>query len=1531
MLATIGAGLALWLVAALGARVVLADPFGFSPSSFQVAADGQANYSIPIQAPSGIGGIQPQLALVYDSSSDNDLAGVGWSLTGLSSIERCGKTIATDGDTGGVTHSAEDRFCLDGLRLIATKAGRYGSPNMLYRTEIETFTKVRSRGSVPNANGGPPMPAWFEVRANDGLIMTFGSDDPNDRSRVTLPGTTSIQKWMLRTLRDRFGNTMTVHYHQRNWSRTEDYVPRLIEYTSNPSQGTAAFARVEFVYERKPNGYDNVRRMVSGGAFRNFHRLTAIRTFDKNTLVRDYRLSYDNNGIGNSDATAGQSRLIALQECGGDGTCLPKSRFSWSGAAPNWAGSGGFGGLAPAQGHADTDKSPFASGDFNGDGRTDIARVEANAVAVRVSTGTGFANYPNNLPDFGKNSAPSGDEYPLITGDFDGDGRTDLGRVYGNEVRFWRATGTGWERLASLTGGVARRYGLDRAYVYPIVTGDFDADGRTDVARVTQTGVDTWLFRGDRWVSYPFLSDFGQSRGYPHTGQFPIFSGDFNGDGRTDIARVGSDSVKAYIATAQGFVSYPSGALNQFARSNGHPNSNRYPLVTGDFNADGLTDVARVNGGGVSVVLSTGHGWIEHRDLPDFGFHRRHYPDSVRHPLVVADFNGDGRDDLGRVHADGLRIYTSTGFGWFGVAPLGGVGTNSGFSNTGKHPLVVADFSGDGISDFARFNQGGLRAWRQRADADRITRIRDGYGKEIRIHYRPMSDKDTYTAGDDVAYPRYNVMPAQYLVARVERANGRGGFASWQYRYGGMRLRHDRREGPGFAFMQVIDQQAGGLETITEFNQKFPFLGQPTRIRTVTGANVKVSEVNYQHKVLSYHHASGKQSWLPVVTAEEVQEYEPANHGRLVRRTQTSYRYGAHGSSGQNFGEPTQITHQVFRPNGTREHVTNTFLSYLNPDTQKWLLNRVSREHVRRNLPNGDTRHHITDYQWRANTRRLQQVIREPDQANFRLNTALYYDGHGNLTRTVVSGGGITQRETQVRYRGDGGHVVGRFPTWSQNAEGHVSTHQFDSRCGGTKLSTDPNGLSTRWHYDSLCRLVSEQLPYQNNQTATRWQYQLNGNGQRYAINVNSPGSPWTQTVYDELGRAIRINQQGFDNRTVSVNAVYDYQGRLLRQSRPYFSGNRPQHWTQYRYDDLSRVTTMTEPAPNGGTMTSRYQYNGLVTTATDPKNKHTRTTRDVRGLIVAVHDHSRIGSSPSMRYAYDADGNLIRTQDVNNNRIDLTYDRLGRKVAMRDPDMGTWRYHYDALGQLTRQQDGRGQQIHLQYDRLGRLLSRNTAAGTSTWKWDTAGRGIGQLASTSGPNYFLSHNYDQFGRLFQTRIKIANTDMTARLSYDQFGRVNQRDFPGPGLSVQNQYNGQGYLHALYSPTLNQTLWRATRVDAEGHFEEQRFGNGLITQMQFDPGTGDLQRILSGPSHARGLAQNLSYRWDEVGNLLSREDRNGAVRASERFQYDDLHRLTATLTNANGQNLRVDVRYDAIGNITYKSDVGTYHYGASNN
>src|SRR5262249_19540341 len=74
-----------------------AEYFAAVKGELSVTPSGAAVYTVPIVTPPGIGGMAPNLSLVYNSQAGDGIAGQGWGLTGLSIIHRCAKTVVQDG------------------------------------------------------------------------------------------------------------------------------------------------------------------------------------------------------------------------------------------------------------------------------------------------------------------------------------------------------------------------------------------------------------------------------------------------------------------------------------------------------------------------------------------------------------------------------------------------------------------------------------------------------------------------------------------------------------------------------------------------------------------------------------------------------------------------------------------------------------------------------------------------------------------------------------------------------------------------------------------------------------------------------------------------------------------------------------------------------------------------------------------------------------------------------------------------------------------------------------------------------------------------------------------------------------------------------------------------------------------------------------------------------------------------------------------------------------------------------------------
>lgn len=211
-----------------------------------VTPSGQANYEIPIKVHHGTGGMSPKLSIVYNSSNKTDLCGYGFDLTGLSMISRVPRNMYNDGVAGTVDFSANDRFALNGARLVNI-SNDYDARAYQYETESNSFSKITAYGDIEN-------PSSFTTRTKDGLTYEYTAS-------AILLGDTSQDpsfSWMVTKVTDTMGNYFTVSYN--GTAGINDIRLKQIDYTGNAKTGLAPHASITFTYGYNDNALHTYSR-----------------------------------------------------------------------------------------------------------------------------------------------------------------------------------------------------------------------------------------------------------------------------------------------------------------------------------------------------------------------------------------------------------------------------------------------------------------------------------------------------------------------------------------------------------------------------------------------------------------------------------------------------------------------------------------------------------------------------------------------------------------------------------------------------------------------------------------------------------------------------------------------------------------------------------------------------------------------------------------------------------------------------------------------------------------------------------------------------------------------------------------------------------------------------------------------------------------------------------------------------------------------------------------------------------------------
>jgi hypothetical protein len=318
----------------------------------------------------------------------------------------------------------------------------------------------------------------------------------------------------------------------------------------------------------------------------------------------------------------------------------------------------------------------LAVGDFNLDGRADLAIANFGPGSISVLLGNGDGTYKAAV------IYPTGEfSTSVAVGDFNGDGYPDLvtGNSGANNISVFLGNGDGTFRAAV-------NYGLSNAGGGPnsIAVADLNGDGRADVITADQAGTLS-VFFGNGDGSFQTSVTYGTSQ--TSSGDSVLVVGDFNGDGYPDVAAIlyGSAGLQVYLGSSNGtlHLTYTAFAIGGIFPSN---------ITTGDFNGDGKLDLAVPDNWGVWILAGNGDGTFQTPVNVGSG--------GDGHGVIAGDFNGDGKQDL---------VYTATS-GTIIFAPGNGDGTFGTEMTFGppSAPAVigVADLNGDGRADFSVVNYG---------------------------------------------------------------------------------------------------------------------------------------------------------------------------------------------------------------------------------------------------------------------------------------------------------------------------------------------------------------------------------------------------------------------------------------------------------------------------------------------------------------------------------------------------------------------------------------------------------------------------------------------------------------------------------------------------------------------------------------------------------------------------------------------------------------------------------------------------------
>jgi hypothetical protein len=923
------------------------------PGDFAATSTGGANYKIPIAVPPGTAGMVPSLSVEYSSDTGGNsngwlgagLVGVGWTLAGLPAVGRCPQTVAQDGVIGAINYNANDRFCLEGQRLVAI-SGTYGADGTEYRTELESFSRVISHGTAGTG------PAWFEVHTKSGQVLQFGNTAD---SQILAQGKTTARSWGVNKVSDTKGNYYSITY--VNDTTNGQAYPSRIDYTANDGAGLAPYNSVRFVYATRP---DITPIFHAGSLIQTTVRLTNVQTYAGSTFVADYRLAYQQGS-----ATA-RSQLASVTLCDGSGTCLLPTTFTWQNGTTTPTVITNVGG----QNGTLVGSRPYLA-DFTGDGITDILWDSSVDTARPISSGTRYLwNVANNTFSLNTNFAGQNGtlaNYIPIVADFNRDGRTDI---------WWYAIAQSQNGLLNYAGGPTTQWLSTGDNTYAVAAGpsaptstpptqgyqlmavdDINGDHRPDLFWIgpsifpprggspTATMVE-WTTNQNGSVNATAVAVGGElSACASRSAWLTARAADFNGDGFTDLLWTPTSSCSLlWVGNGDGtFVNFGNGyqnqgQLNQFFAVTG------YVSYFGDFNGDGKLDILWVQPDGAGRSNGQRILWL---GAGDGTFVAYTNPGSQNGTLsgyspIVADFNGDGLSDVLWVQTDtnglssGARVlWLSNGNGNFSV--ISNVGGQDG-TLVGYVPNV-GDFNGDGKADVlwdsrsvGDSRSSGTRViWQSDGvPPDLLTTVTNGLGATVAFTYSSITNSAVYTKGTTATDPTVDVQAPMEVVTQVSKSNGVGGSYLMTYAYAGAQLDNNGRGFLGFRQITVTDPQTNIVQTTT-YRQDYPYIMQvATDTKTLGSATLSTTTNTYGSNAL------GGTRFQVLLT--QTQTSGADLDGSALPTTTSAFTYDAYNNA-------TQIAVSI--SDGSTKTTNNTFTN----DTTNWFLGRLTASSVTSTAP----------------------------------------------------------------------------------------------------------------------------------------------------------------------------------------------------------------------------------------------------------------------------------------------------------------------------------------------------------------------------------------------------------------------------------------------------------------------------------------------------------------------------------------------------------------------------------------------------
>lgn len=1123
--------------------------------------------------------------------------------------------------------------------------------------------------------------------------------------------------------------------------------------------------------------------------------------------------------------------------------------------------------------------------DVDGDGKDEIVKVNFNGTSTSSSTTTlkiSIYSYDSSTGAITKDRTfnvsvngivISGDYVSPICrsyrfGDFDGDGKVELATISYNETALGDAN-TSYLSLIDLESGteISETNVFSMAVDDEIICVDLDGDGRTEMCRANNSGIDIYnlsasTFTLTRHLSSPTLSLL--SYGYHCT--------DVNGDGYIDIAIEPTESSSTWRLFKYDGNSFLYSSFSLYNRTE----SDTFFFY--DVNKDGLSDIVQQTGTAMHIFPNVNSTFpISERIVSNLVF-----PETA--DIVSCEFNGyNTMSDFITVDGAYVNLY--------------------GFSKDLSAERLLTRFENSlGATTVNNYENLSSTAYAYHSESTRLYSTSSGYVK-ARFPLQLLYNTQTYLTPDMLYSDKVNDLWYSYFDACVNKHGlGFSGF-------GKVRTTD---------FMGVADKELVVIET--KEPQK---MGVTTKVehafRMSQTDPFKIHNYTYDSHSTQYGKLNPRLtrisqadslSGLESLTTYTYDSYDyplsvstSYTGGEGLRLTEINESTYIHSASLENYclGTVNSVVRKNVIPSEQLEFIptrptaltgaplADTLIRFpiLNPDEQiipsTYWIERKTYQYDDRMLPTSCVLH-VGDT--------MNSLAKKAE-------TRWTYDAYGNvLSETSAPYNVSVFTGDTYTYDSSGKNV-----TSVTDKYGHETTYGNYDKYGNVQSSTDYAGRTTSYSYDEWGNLKTIIMP-----DGTRESDSLSwgGTGRLVAFKYVT-GQPAKSIHYDALGRELRTGTQRFDGHWIFVDKVYGSNGMIQKESLPFKDTSTATLWNIYEYDDYLRPLVYTHAS---GNMTT-WSYNGNSTTESKNGIWSTRIV-DSKGQVVKVQD-----AGGSIEYTLRADGQPSEVAVSGGLTTTFEYDAYGRRKKIVDPSAGTQTDNivYNSDGSAVATHTNPNGSIITYADMYGRVTKiERPGEYTTDYAYDSDGLLISETSSNGTSTAYTYDGYDRVltvvetvpdGKWLRKTFSYTTGSNVSAIAYEsQNGAITTENFvysngTNIGIGIQGTY--------------------VRLINGENEF-------GQPTSVS----TGGITRTYSYNSYGQptrrtmGSVMDYSYSFDPLkGNLMSRTD--NLRNQTETFGYDALNRLTVIddreIAYSDNGNI---TSIDSVGDMTYDNSAKPY-------